>query len=44
MIDCGNAKYDHPFHAAKIPYFKKVKNLKKVKRVCLKRKIKWQKE
>jgi len=30
MIDCGNAKYDHPFHAAKVPYFKKIKNFKNV--------------
>ena len=47
MIDCGNDKYDHPFHAAKVPYFpkkKKSKNLKNVKRVCPKRKIKGKKE
>jgi len=31
MIDCGNAKYDHPFHAAKVPYFKKTKKFKKCK-------------
>jgi len=41
MIDYGNAKYDHPFHAAKVPYSpKRSKNLENVKRVCPKRKIK----
>jgi len=33
-------KYIHPFLAAKVPYFEKIKGLKNVKRVCPKRKIK----
>jgi len=45
MIDCKSAKYVYPFHATKVPYFqRKSKNLKNVKRVCPKRKIKGQKE
>jgi len=45
MIDYGSAGYDHPFHAAKVPYFhKRIRNLKNVKRVCPKRKIKGQEE
>jgi len=24
MIDCGSAKYVHPFHAAKVPYFQAI--------------------
>jgi len=44
MIDCGSAKYGHPFHAAKVPNFQKIKSLKNVKRVCPKRKIKGQEE
>ena len=38
MIDCGNAKYVHPFHAAKVPYSQeKQKKIKNVKRVCPKK-------
>ena len=25
MIDCGNTKYVHPFHAAKVPYYNQIK-------------------
>jgi len=43
MIVYGSAKNDHPFHAAKVPYFhKRIRNLKNVKRVYPKRKIKGQ--
>jgi len=30
MIDCGNAKYVHPLHAAKVPYFPKNKKIKMI--------------
>ena len=34
MIDYGSAKYDHPFHAAKVSYFqKRIRDLKDEKRL-----------
>ena len=31
MIDCGSAKYVHPFHAEKVPYFQAITNFVTVK-------------
>jgi len=44
MIDCGNAKYVILSMLQRFHISKKIKNLKIVKRVCPKRKIKGKKE